>query len=84
MQVIFAVADVGRASAFYDRAFAWPPNPLVEGFGFTNYVEYLVPGGGALGLYARDGFAAEIGAEPIVLNGRVSSACLYVRVEDVE
>lgn len=82
MQVIYAVADVGRESAFYDRAFAWPRNPLVEGF--TNYVEYLVPGGGALGLCARDGFAAEIGAEPIALNGRVSSACLYERVEDVE
>ncbi len=82
MQVIFAVADVARSSEFYDRAFGWPRNPLVEGF--TNYVEYLLPEGGAVGLYDRDGFAAEVGAEPVELDGRVSPAYLYVRVEDVE
>ena len=83
MQVIFAVSDVARASDFYDRAFAWPRNPLVEGF--TNYVEYLIPGGGALGVYARDAFAAEVGAEPVAIDeGRVSSTYLYVRVDDVD
>jgi predicted enzyme related to lactoylglutathione lyase len=82
VQVIFAVTDVARASDFYDRAFGWQRNPLVEGS--TNYVEYLLPDGGAVGLYAREGFASEVGAEPVELDGRVSAAYLYVRVEDAE
>jgi predicted enzyme related to lactoylglutathione lyase len=48
-------------------------------------VEYLVPDGGAVGLYARDGFANEVGAEPVEIDkGRVSSSYLYVRVDDVD
>src|SRR5919197_400790 len=83
MQVIFGVADLERSRQFYDRAFAWRPNPLVAGF--SNYVEYLVPDGGAVGLYARDGFANEVGAEPVEIDeGRVSSSYLYVRVDDVD
>jgi predicted enzyme related to lactoylglutathione lyase len=83
MQVIFGVADLGRSREFYDRAFGWARNPLVDGF--VNYVEYLVPQGGAVGLYARDGFAAEVGAEPVeIADERVSSSYLYLRVEDVD
>jgi catechol 2,3-dioxygenase-like lactoylglutathione lyase family enzyme len=83
MQVIFGVADIERSREFYDRAFAWPRNPLVEGF--TNYVEYLPPDGGAIGLYAREGYTAEVGAKPIEIDGeRVSSSYLYLRVDDVD
>jgi catechol 2,3-dioxygenase-like lactoylglutathione lyase family enzyme len=82
MQVIFGVADISRSREFYDRAFAWPRNPLVD---FDNYVEYLPPDGGAVGLYARDGYAAEVGAPPVDIDGeRVSSSYLYVRVDDVD
>src|SRR4051812_20877750 len=82
MQVILAVEDVARAAAFYDEAFGWPRNPLVD---FRNYVEYLPPEGGALGVYQREGFAGEVGAEPVAADGdHVSQAYVYVRVDDVE
>jgi predicted enzyme related to lactoylglutathione lyase len=82
VQVIFAVDDLARSVEFYERAFGWPRNPLVD---FGNYVEYLVPDGGAVGLYQRRGFAGQVGADPIEIpEERVSSAYLYVRVDDVE
>ena len=37
-----------------------------------------------LGLYRRDGWAESAGAEPAELNGRVSPAYLYVRVDDLD
>jgi predicted enzyme related to lactoylglutathione lyase len=83
VQVIFSVADLVRSAEFYERAFAWPRNPLVAGF--TNYVEYLLPHGGALGLYPREGFAEEVGAKPVEIDDeRVSPTYLYVRVDDVD
>jgi catechol 2,3-dioxygenase-like lactoylglutathione lyase family enzyme len=80
MQVIFAVSDLGRSLAFYEQAFGWPRNERIE---YSNYVELLPPDGGALGLFEREGFAATVGAEPAALDGHVSPAYLYVRVEDV-
>ena len=47
MQVIFAVEDVARASRFREEAFGWPRNPLVDS---SNYIEFLPPEGGALGV----------------------------------
>lgn len=81
MQLILAVSDLGRSVEFYERAFGWPRNPAVN---FGNYVELLSPEGGALGLYERHGFAAEVGAEPMQVNGDVAPAYMYVRVDDVE
>jgi catechol 2,3-dioxygenase-like lactoylglutathione lyase family enzyme len=82
MQVIFAVADLARSLEFYERALGWPRNEAID---FTNYVEFLPPDGGALGLYEREGYAELVGAEPAEIpEGRVSSAYLYVRVDDVE
>lgn len=82
MQVIFAVRDLARSVEFYERSFGWPRNEWID---FTNYVELLTPGGQALGLYEREGFAETTGAEPMeVPEGRVAPAYLYVRVEDVE
>jgi len=82
MQVVFSVAELARSLDFYDRAFAWPRNEQID---YTNYVELLPPGGGALGLYERDGYAELVGAAPAEIpEGRVSAAYLYVRVDDVE
>jgi predicted enzyme related to lactoylglutathione lyase len=81
MQVILAVADVTRSAGFYERAFGWARNPLVD---YANYVELLPPDGGAIGLYERRGYAAEVGAEPAELGGGVSSAYMYLRVEDAD
>ena len=81
MQVIFAVDDLSRSLEFYERAFDWPRNEWID---YSNYVELLAPGGGALGLYERDGFASTVGAEPARFsNGLVPPAYLYVRVDDV-
>lgn len=81
MQVIFAVADVERAVAFYEAAFGWPRNRRID---YSNYVELHVDGG-TVGLYERSGFAEEVGAEPAALvDGEVSSSYLYVRVDDVD
>jgi catechol 2,3-dioxygenase-like lactoylglutathione lyase family enzyme len=82
VQVIFAVSDVARSAEFYERAFGWPRNPLVD---YTNYVELLPPDGGAVGVYERGGYAGEVGAEPVEPGGAgVAPGYLYLRVEDVE
>jgi predicted enzyme related to lactoylglutathione lyase len=82
VQVIFAVDDLDRSLAFYERAFRWPRNRRID---FSNYVELLPPDGGSLGLFERDGFAGEIGAQPAdVPADRVAPSYLYVRVDDVQ
>ena len=82
MQVILAVADVGRAVTFYETAFGWSRNRRID---YSNYVELHLPEGGTLGLYERSGFAEEVGGEPAALaDGAVSPAYLYVRVDDVD
>jgi catechol 2,3-dioxygenase-like lactoylglutathione lyase family enzyme len=81
MQVIFAVSDLTRSLAFYERAFDWPRNDRVD---FANDVELLPPDGGAVGLYERSGFAAQVGAAPVAIeNGAAAPAYLDVRVRDV-
>jgi len=47
MQVVFAVEGVARAPRLCEEAFTWPRNPLVDS---SNYVEFLPPEGGALGV----------------------------------
>jgi predicted enzyme related to lactoylglutathione lyase len=82
VQVIFAVSDLARSLEFYERAFGWPRNEWID---YGNYVELLPPGGGALGLFERAGFASMVGGAPVdVPEGSVAPAYLYVRVEDVE
>ncbi|MBA3364297.1 MAG: VOC family protein [Actinobacteria bacterium] len=81
MQVVFSVSDLTRAVRFYERAFGWPRNESIE---YANYVEFLPPDGGAVGLYDREGFAETVGAYPVeVPEGHVTPTYLYVRVEDV-
>jgi catechol 2,3-dioxygenase-like lactoylglutathione lyase family enzyme len=80
MHVVLAVENVERAYDFYRQAFGWESHLQWPG----EYVELELPDNDWLGLYRRDGYARTAGAEPVELNGRVSPAYLYVRVEDVE
>jgi uncharacterized protein len=79
MHVVLAVEDVDRAYAFYRRAFGWESHLQWPG----EYVELELPDNDWLGLYRRDGYAETAGAKPVELNGNVSTAYLYVRVDDV-
>jgi catechol 2,3-dioxygenase-like lactoylglutathione lyase family enzyme len=82
VQVIFAVSDLERSLDFYERAFDWPRNQAID---YAEYVELLLPDGGALGLFEREGFAALVGAEPVQIeNGEVAPGYLYVRLDDAE
>jgi predicted enzyme related to lactoylglutathione lyase len=80
MHVIFAVNDVARSAAFYQRVFGWPRN---ERIAYREYIELCSPNG-TLGLCERDTYARLTGATPMTPeNGDVSPAYLYVRVADV-
>lgn len=79
MHVVLAVEDVDRAYDFYRAAFGWESHLEWPG----EYVELVLPDNDRLGLYRRDGYADTAGAQPADLNGHVSPAYLYVRVEDV-
>ena len=79
MQVVLAVEDVDRSYAFYRAAFGWESHLEWPG----EYVELALPDNDWLGLYRRDGYADTAGAQPADLNGHVSPAYLYVRVDDV-
>ena len=82
MQVVFAVTDLARSLDFYERAFDWPRNPRID---YTNYVELLPPGGGAVGLFEAEGYSQLVGADSAPIpDDRVAPAYVYVRVDDVE
>lgn len=80
MHLVLAVADVDRAYAFYREVFGWESHLEWPG----EYTELVVTEDDRLGLYRRDGYAVTAGAEPADLNGRVSPAYLYVRVDDLD
>ena|SRR5438094_6851512 len=80
MHLVLAVSDVDRAYAFYRDVFGWSSHLEWPG----EYAELVVSPDDRLGLYRRDGWAASAGAEPAELNGRVSPAYLYVRVDDLD
>jgi lactoylglutathione lyase len=80
MHLVLAVSDVDRAYAFYRGVFGWESHLGWPG----EYEELVVSEEDRLGLYRRDGWAASAGAEPADLNGHVSPAYLYVRVEDLD
>jgi catechol 2,3-dioxygenase-like lactoylglutathione lyase family enzyme len=79
MHVVLAVADVDRAYAFYRDVFGWESHLEWPG----EYTELVLSEDDRLGLYRRDAWAETAGAEPVELNGRVSTAYLYVRVDDL-
>lgn len=80
MHLVLAVSDVDRAYAFYREVFGWESHIEWPG----EYTELVVTDDDRLGLYRRDGWAQSAGAEPAELNGKVSPAYLYVRVDDLD
>ena len=76
---ILAVADLARSASFYDQIFGWTKS--VEE---PVYVEYELPRGMRLGLYARASFAVNTGTAPMVCSGQGTTASeLYFHVEDL-
>jgi catechol 2,3-dioxygenase-like lactoylglutathione lyase family enzyme len=80
VHLVLAVTDVDRAYEFYREVFGWESHLEWPG----EYTELVVTEDDRLGLYRRDGYAVTAGAEPADLNGRVSPAYLYVRVDDLD
>lgn len=80
MHVVLAVSDVDRSYDFYRSVFGWTSHLEWPG----EYVELVLSADDRLGLYRRDGYAQSAGAEPVELDGHVSNAYLYVRVEDLD
>jgi catechol 2,3-dioxygenase-like lactoylglutathione lyase family enzyme len=80
VHLVLAVADVGRSYGFYREVFGWESHLEWPG----EYTELVISDEDRLGLYRRDGYAVTTGAEPADLNGHVSSAYLYVRVDDLD
>jgi catechol 2,3-dioxygenase-like lactoylglutathione lyase family enzyme len=80
MHLVLAVSDVDRSYDFYRSVFGWTSHLEWPG----EYVELELSENDWLGLYRRDGYAVTAGAEPVDLDGQVSPAYLYVRVEDLE
>lgn len=78
--IILAVRDVALSARFYDVAFAWPR--VVDE---AVYVEYRMPDGRRLGLYAEQGFARNTKRAPtLAAPPGVSPAELYFHAGDVE
>jgi catechol 2,3-dioxygenase-like lactoylglutathione lyase family enzyme len=81
MHLVLAVGDVERSKQFYGRVFGWKPHLEWPG----TYSELELGDNDWLGLYRRDGFAAEAGAELADGNGgRHRGAELYVLVDDLD
>jgi predicted enzyme related to lactoylglutathione lyase len=81
VQVVLAVGEIDRSVDFYERAFGWPRNERVD---YGNYVEFLPPDGGSVGLFESDGYAQLVGASSAPIpEGRVAPAYVYIRVDDV-
>jgi len=77
---ILAVADLEASVAFYRDAFGWPARVEVP-----VYVEFALPDGRGLGLYARDGFAANVGQVPALhAPDRIGGTELYLHVDDMD
>lgn len=80
MHLVLAVSDVDRSYDFYRSVFGWSSHLEWPG----EYTELVVTKDDRLGLYRRDGWAETAGADPVDVDGRVSPAYLYVRVEDLD
>jgi catechol 2,3-dioxygenase-like lactoylglutathione lyase family enzyme len=77
--VILACGDVARSRAFYLGVFGW--KVVVD---LPVYVEMVVPTGLRVGLYRREGFAANTGEPPSPAPAEGTTATeLYLRVDDV-
>jgi predicted enzyme related to lactoylglutathione lyase len=77
---ILAVRDLARSGAFYRGAFGWPLR--VEA---PVYVEFELPDGRGLGLYAREGYAKNTGQTPMTVpEGEITGTEIYFHVDDVD
>ncbi|MBI4701685.1 MAG: VOC family protein [Deltaproteobacteria bacterium] len=73
-------ADLDRSRVFYRTAFGWPVRVDVP-----VYVEFELPDGRGLGLYAREGFARNTGVTPAAVSeGQITSTELYFHVDDLD
>jgi predicted enzyme related to lactoylglutathione lyase len=78
--VIVAVGDLPRARAFYRSAFGWPAE-----VDLPIYVEFHLPAGMRLGLYAREAFARNVGEMPPgITAGSITASELYLYPDDLE
>lgn len=77
---ILAVADLERSLRFYRQAFDWPTRVDVPVF-----VEFDLGQSRSLGLYDRQGYAANTGLLPVVVPaGEISGTELYLRCDDLD
>jgi len=77
---ILAVADLDPSATFYREAFGWPPRVVVP-----VYVEFALPDGRGLGLYAREGFAQNVGQIPTLATPeKIGPTELYFHVDDLD
>jgi steroid delta-isomerase-like uncharacterized protein len=75
---ILAVSDLARSRRFYQEVFGWPIRVDVP-----VYVEFGLPDGNGVGLYAREGFACNTGLAPTTVPaGAISGTELYLRCPD--
>ena len=76
--LVLSCEDVGRARAFYERAFGWEVK-----VDLPVYVEMEAPNGLRFGLYARDLYASNTGEAPPSAPRSGTTACeLYLYVDD--
>jgi catechol 2,3-dioxygenase-like lactoylglutathione lyase family enzyme len=78
--VIVAVGDLPRARGFYQTAFGWPAE-----VDLPVYVEFRLPAGMRLGLYAKEAFARNVGEIPHgIPSGSIATAELYLYPDDLD
>jgi predicted enzyme related to lactoylglutathione lyase len=78
--LILAVEDVIQATRFYRAAFGWS-----QTVNESNYAEFALPGDQRLGLYARAGFARNVGQPPLQrAHGEITSTEIYLYVDDLD
>ncbi|HEY6014924.1 MAG TPA: VOC family protein [Candidatus Limnocylindrales bacterium] len=77
--LILAVGDLPRAGAFYRAAFGWPAD-----VDLPVYVEFRLPAGMRLGLYAREAFGRNVGELPHgAPAGSIVTTELYLYPDDL-
>ena len=77
---VLAVADLARATAFYEAVFGWPRRIDVPVL-----VEFALPGGGGLALYQRESFAINTDQAPLAATeGGITGTELYFHSGDLD
>jgi predicted enzyme related to lactoylglutathione lyase len=77
---LLATSDLARSVAFYEAVFGW--KRTVD---FPVIVQFELPGGMSLGLYAASGFGANTGTMPSLPGpGSISGTELYFHPADLD